>query len=137
MKSLTLLITLLTSVTTHASLKELVCSSGRRGQVFSATLDPGTNDPNRGYFRLKNATVSDYYLLTVLHCVDSTLENIQCIGFPYNTGDFVIKLSVKKMGNQYYSSYRALEGDVEQHSAPWPCSVRPLSHTRRGPYEAE
>jgi hypothetical protein len=119
------------SATTAASkaskpeaLRTLNCTSGPVFQTFRATLDGTDFDPGSGLFVVRDATINDNYANATLHCTGNTPEEIDCIGFWFESSDEVVEVTTARAAGKLTASYHSLKGDlVKMHTAPWACTI--------------
>lgn len=104
--------------------KQLECTGGANFRKFTATLDYSTHQAGSGYFTVRDANLMDGYSSARLHCVGNTLEDINCVGFLFETGSEVVKVTTSRINGDLTSSYRQLEGSIaNQSGGPWACTI--------------
>lgn len=118
------LATLFSFHTSYAASWSLVCTSGKAYEAFSALLDNKSFDPDSGLFDIKNAQVIDNYARAKLVCAGHRLNEITCVGFWFERGDQIVKVSLQKKNGRFEAIHSQLEGGLIHNTSPWPCKVR-------------
>jgi hypothetical protein len=109
--------------TQGGSVQTLLCSAGDF-QQFQATLDSSSYDPGSGYLDVRDARIADNYATASLICTGHRPEQIDCIGFFFDTSSEVGEVTTANGATGLTASYVPLRGALVHGSTqPWPCTV--------------
>jgi hypothetical protein len=108
----------------HAATQSLVCTSGNDFERFGATLDDSSFDAGSGLFRVEKAWINDNYANAQLLCTGYRLGEITCVGFWFNQGSRIVKVTVRNQDGVFKAVHTELEGGPIYNTSPWPCTVQ-------------
>ena len=109
-----------------SQIRMLECASENANiEKFEATLDYSAYDANSGFFRVTKASYYDNYITMKTTCRGYSLDNLDCVGFPFESPGYIADVTFKKRDGIYYAQLKALKGpDLQMHNGPWACKIK-------------
>lgn len=106
--------------------RTLVCRGRQTHNFFTANLDGSAFNPSSGFFQAKNADLHiQYATASDMACAGYTLDELSCVGYWFGQPDSIVKIDIKKVGNEVLADVVTLSGSFNANSKnhPWTCKV--------------
>lgn len=124
MKSI-LAVLLLIAATSNAAEKnkQLQCGDQTNFNHFTATLDYSSFNAGTGFFVVTDAYIVDGYAMASLQCAGQTLNEINCVGFWFNSPEYIAHVAIKTENGKVVSSHDNLTKSPIAEASAIPCTI--------------